>query len=100
MSQLIELFPDIDPVTEYYLMETISCLQHYLHMDENQAFQTIASAKQFKELVAKSPYDIQRETGYYWAMYLVYGPTWWKNQSLVEQHVEYIKTRHDPPVDK
>lgn len=97
MLQIKELFPNIDPVTEYYLEETLYCLQHYLGMEENQAFQTIASAERFKEWVIKSPYDIQRETGYYWAMYLVHGARWWKDNSLVEQHVEYIKTRHDPP---
>lgn len=99
-SDLDQAFPNLDRVTEYYLAEVLYCLEHYLGMSREQAYHTLVSSKDFKRIVTDFPFEIQRETGYYWAMYLAYGERWWLGRKdLVIQHVEYIKTRHNPPLD-
>jgi hypothetical protein len=92
-------FPNIDHIMDWYLRETLYCLRFYVDMKSDDAYRVIVSSEAFKTLILDKPGEVERETGYYWAMYLIYGKTWWKDKELVDQHVQYIRERHNPPMD-
>ena|SRR5690554_905036 len=97
-ERLRNTFPKIDSVMAWYLSQVVFCLKRYVGINESEAFVKMVADKHFKYLVETHPDAIERETGYYWAMYLVHGPQWWnKDPNLVKQHVEYIREYHDPP---
>ena len=97
-----QALPNLDKTTEWYLLETVYCLEHYVGMTTKAAYETILSSSNLMNLLRDDPRMMHTEPAFYWAMCIVhgFGSLWWHDKHLWALHNEYVKERHHPPVSE
>jgi len=91
--------PNLDQTTKWFLDETVYCLEKYGGMSTDEACKAVLGSRLI-ELIKDDPKWMWREPAFHWAMCVLYGfdSYWWHDKHLWEQHNEYVRERHHPPM--